>query len=277
MGGDGGMQYPVRLGLVALVWLSSLVSLSAAEKWLTDLEEAKKVAQAEKKDILVDFTGSDWCVWCQRLKAEVFDKPEFAAASKDFVLVELDFPRAKKLAPGVKEKNEALAKQFNISGFPTVLLLDSKGELFAQTGYAEGGAVKYLASLAELRKQNTPEGKKALAESMKQEALVEELSQGLEAILDPLLEKKDEAAAEAALQKFLKDKDVKGDLRLRLTAQSRVGMLINCHPGDHNAVIKMLDDLLKDQADSPTVKELKELRERVVKVRDTETAQGKAK
>jgi len=38
-----------------------------------------------------------------------------------------------------------------------------------------------------------------------------------------------------------------------------------------------LDDLLKDQADSPTVKELKELRERVVKVRDTETAQGKAK
>ena len=70
---------------------------------------------------------------------------------------------------------------------------------------------------------------------------------------------------------------MKGDLRLRLTAQSRVGMLINCHPGDHNAVIKMLDDLLKDQADSPTVKELKELRERVVKVRDTETAQGKTK
>jgi thioredoxin-related protein len=282
MTGNYLMQsYPARLGLMALFWLSSFVALSAAEtkevKWLTDLDEAKKVAQAEKKDILVDFTGSDWCGWCKRLKAEVFDQPEFAAATKKFVLVELDFPQKKKLPAGAKEKNEALAKQFNVSGFPTILLLDSQGELYAQTGYEEGGAVKYLASLDELRKQNTPEGKKALAEKVKQEALMEQMNQDLEKILEPLIVKKDEAGAEAALQKFIKEKDVKGDMRLRILAESRVGILINCRPGDHAAVIKMLDELLKDQTDSPAVKELKELRDRVVKVRDAETAQGKGK
>ena len=103
------------------------------------------------------------------------------------------------------------------------------------------------------------------------------LSEGLDGVLGPLFEKKDQAAAEAALLKYLKDNDVTGDNRLRLLAEGRVLILINCRPGDHNAVVKMLDDLLKDEKDSPAVKELKELRERVIKVRDAETAQGNGK
>jgi protein disulfide-isomerase len=80
---------PRRL-FACLALCLSVVSLSAAEGWLTDLDEGIKVAKAEKKAILVDFTGSDWCGWCIRLKKEVFDQKEFAAVSKDFVLVELD-------------------------------------------------------------------------------------------------------------------------------------------------------------------------------------------
>ncbi|MCA9784845.1 MAG: thioredoxin family protein, partial [Candidatus Cloacimonetes bacterium] len=45
--------------------------------WITDYEEALKLAKKERKLVLVDFTGSDWCGWCIKLKDEVFSKEEF--------------------------------------------------------------------------------------------------------------------------------------------------------------------------------------------------------
>ena len=63
------------LAVVALCL--SVLTLSAADPvWLTDLDQGMKIAKAEKKSILVDFTGSDWCGWCIRLKKEVFDHAE---------------------------------------------------------------------------------------------------------------------------------------------------------------------------------------------------------
>ena len=67
--------------------------------WLTDFEAAKKQAAAEKKPIMMFFTGSDWCGWCQKLHEDVLDKDEFQAFAKDgVVLLELDFPRTKQLS-----------------------------------------------------------------------------------------------------------------------------------------------------------------------------------
>ena len=254
------------LALVALCL--SFVSLSAGEEgWLTDLETAKKVAQAEKKDILVDFTGSDWCGWCIRLKKEVFDQPQFAEASKYFVLVEIDFPRSKTLAPELKAKNDALAKKYNIQGFPTILLLDAQGEVYAQTGYQAGGPESYLKHLAQLRRQNTAEGKQALAARLEFEAKEHALTDALSAQLDPLLEKKDLAGAEVVLAKFIKDRNVTGELRLSLL-KARAQIVAMCKPGDHEAVIKVIDEVLAESKDSSTLEELKELRVRVVAVRD---------
>ena len=195
-----------RRFLAAVALCLSVVSLSAAEGWLTDLDEGIKVAKAEKKAILVDFTGSDWCGWCIRLKKEVFDQKEFAAVTKDFVLVELDYPQKKKQSPEEKAKNQALAKKFSIEGFPTIMLLNSDGEPFAQTGYQAGGPEKYLAHLADLRKANTPEGRQAFAQGKKDEVLVRGYGEELEGLLAPYLEKKDLAGAEAAIAKFIGEK-----------------------------------------------------------------------
>lgn len=137
--------------------------LSAAEKevrWFTNLAEAQKIAVAEKKDLLVDFTGSDWCVWCIRLKKEVFNQTAFAAASKDFVLVELDFPQNKPQSEEEKKLNRALAAQYGIEGYPTVLLMNANGEVYAKTGYKPGGAAKYLKQLLELKKNKTEKASK---------------------------------------------------------------------------------------------------------------------
>lgn len=138
---------------LALALVSPL--FAGAEGWLTDFEAAKKKALAENKDILVDFTGSDWCGWCIKLSDEVFKHEPFSKGVADkFVLVELDFPNDKSdQTPEIIAQNKALQAKYQVKGFPTILLLDSKGRPFAQTGYQPGGPEKYVTHLDELQAQ----------------------------------------------------------------------------------------------------------------------------
>ncbi|WP_269524474.1 thioredoxin family protein [Coraliomargarita parva] len=145
------------IGAVALYGFFGLASLPqqsvAAEsvEWMTDFKSAQAKAQSEGKPLLLDFTGSDWCGWCIRLKKEVFSQPEFAEyAESALVLVELDFPRSKPLSDAEKEQNEALAKKYGIRGYPTIILLSPEGKLVGRTGYQPGGAEKYVSHLKEL-------------------------------------------------------------------------------------------------------------------------------
>jgi thioredoxin-related protein len=62
------------------------------------------------------------------MRKNVFSTKEFVqAASKNFILVELDFPKADK---ALAEKNKPLAEKYKIEGFPTVILLNSEGKEF---------------------------------------------------------------------------------------------------------------------------------------------------
>lgn len=129
--------------------LAASKPMPPAEKleWLTDYEAAKRRAQEQKKPLLVNFTGSDWCVFCIRLKNEIFAKPEFAAWAKEHVvLVELDFPRKKKLPKELAEQNEKLQEQFAVEGFPTVVFVGTDGKEISRTGYERGGPTPWLAA-----------------------------------------------------------------------------------------------------------------------------------
>lgn len=121
------------------VGLAALVAPAFCAEWMTDFEAAKTKAAAENKALLVDFTGSDWCGYCIMLRQNVFDKPEFDAYAKDkFVLVEVDIPRAQdKLSPEQMKKNQELAEQYRVSGFPSVFVMAPKGEV---VGGFVGGA-----------------------------------------------------------------------------------------------------------------------------------------
>lgn len=127
---------------------------SAAEKieWLTNFQEAKAKAVAEKKDIFLEFTGSDWCHWCIVMKKEILDKEEFVLAAKDkFVFVEIDFPEKKKLDPEIKKQNDLLEKEYQVDGYPTMIHCDATGKPYATSGYDEGDTVeKYLKLLGEM-------------------------------------------------------------------------------------------------------------------------------
>lgn len=126
---------------------------AAVFKWETDFEHAKKRAKEEKKPMLLDFTGSDWCGWCVRLKKEVLATPEFEKYAKEnLVLVEVDFPRNTPLPKEEKEQNDKLSQAYQINGFPTIVLLNSRGREVARTGYQEGGPEKYIEHLKTLLK-----------------------------------------------------------------------------------------------------------------------------
>lgn len=122
--------------------------------WLTDFEQAKAEAAAQKRPILIDFTGSDWCSWCVRLDREVFSQKEFQQwASENVVLLCIDFPMHKQLPKAQSEANEKLSQVYKVTGFPTILLVDAEGKELGKTGYRRGGAVKYVEHLKELLKK----------------------------------------------------------------------------------------------------------------------------
>lgn len=117
-------------------------------KWMDDFDAAKTAAGKEKKYILADFSGSDWCRWCIKLDKEVFSTPEFKEyAGKNLILFMADFPINKTLSPKAKQQNEDLMKNYKVKGLPSVLLLTSEGETILTTGYKEGGPKPYIRSL----------------------------------------------------------------------------------------------------------------------------------
>lgn len=141
-----------KIGIGAFVAIQCIgLALASGEGWLTNFEAAKKQAVEEKKDLLIDFTGSDWCGWCIKLDKEVFSQEPFKAGVKDkFILVSLDYPKDKsKLDDATQAQNKELQQKFAVRGFPTVLLCDASGKPYAKTGYQEGGPEKYVASLNE--------------------------------------------------------------------------------------------------------------------------------
>ena len=113
--------------------------------WEDNLETAIQQAKKENKAVLVNFTGSDWCIWCKRLSSEVFQQKEFEKyADESLVLVKLDFPRNIEQSAETQNYNRNLAQKYGIQGFPTVLIFNSQGKLVAQTGYQPGGPEKYI-------------------------------------------------------------------------------------------------------------------------------------
>lgn len=140
--------------LVVVAAVAFSMGAFAAEGWLTDFDKAKAQAKAEKKHILIDFSGSDWCGWCIRLDNEVFKKDEFKAYAKDnLVLMLADFPNDKsKVSAETMKQNEKLAKEFGVRGFPTVFVLAPDGSILpgGKTGYQAGGPEAYVEHLKKI-------------------------------------------------------------------------------------------------------------------------------
>jgi protein disulfide-isomerase len=145
------------LSQIALVTLSLVLTthfLKADEAgWTTNYQKALAQAKAEKKLVMLDFTGSDWCEWCMRLKKEVFSQAKFKEyAAKNLVLVEVDFPNQKPQSDEIKKQNAQLQEKFGIEVFPSIIVLNGDGKKVGQLGYMEGGPDAFVAELEKVPK-----------------------------------------------------------------------------------------------------------------------------
>jgi len=144
------------LKTVAALTVAALGSLSvqAGEGWSDNFQDSLAKAKTEKKLLLAEFTGSDWCPPCKKQAAEVFSQQEFKDyAAKKLVLVELDYPRSKPISDTVKAQNQDLKTKYAIRGYPTVIVFDGEGkELARWVGYGGGGPAALIAKIDPLAK-----------------------------------------------------------------------------------------------------------------------------
>jgi thioredoxin-related protein len=140
--------------LMTVMAMVAALSVATAAEWQTDLPKAQAQAKKENKLVLMNFTGSDWCGWCIKLKKEVFDTQEFKDyTDKNVVLVELDFPRKKEQSAELKQANQALQSKYKIKGYPTLIVLDGDGKQVGQLGYMKGGPKPFTDELDKLKKK----------------------------------------------------------------------------------------------------------------------------
>lgn len=133
---------------ISIIVALLITTLGFSQEWKTDIDVAKAQAVKEGKNILLVFSGSDWCGPCMKLdktvwKSEIFKKE----SEKQWVLVKADFPKKKGnvLSPELTSSNNRLAEKYNKSGnFPLVVLLDSTGRVIGMTGYKNVSAEEYI-------------------------------------------------------------------------------------------------------------------------------------
>jgi thioredoxin-related protein len=143
-----------KIAFFALMcWMAGNLAAGEAH-WLTSVPEAQALAKKENKIVLMDFTGSDWCSWCMKLDKEVFTKPEFAEyASKNLVLVQVDFPNSKPQSTELQKANKELQAKYNVNGFPTLVAIKPDGTIvWQQVGYMAGGPPAVIAELDKAKK-----------------------------------------------------------------------------------------------------------------------------
>lgn len=125
-----------------------IISVFYAQNWQTNFEEAKMIASKENKNIVLVFSGSDWCAPCMKLEKNIWMSDVFKAeAEKNWVTYKADFPKKKanQLAPELTEQNKKLAEKYNKGGsFPLVVLLDPNGKVLGMTGFKNVSAEEYI-------------------------------------------------------------------------------------------------------------------------------------
>lgn len=151
----------VIVSILCLSWFTAAKmqqTSATAINWMTDFEQATGQAKRESKPLFLYFTGSDWCPWCIQMDKEILSTPEFQEAlAEKLIFVKIDFPKNEILHEKQIGQNERLAKEYNVKGFPTVILLDPNLKQIA-TLYYNGDTGAGFAKLV-LKTLETANGK----------------------------------------------------------------------------------------------------------------------
>ena len=119
----------LSLGLAGLSAQTVMLDGYAPGSFTMDYQAALDAARQSDRVLFLNFTGSDWCSWCQLMQATVFSKPQWTDFARErLVLVTLDFPRNQDIVPErYRQRNAQLQGRFNVEGYPTFVVLDADG------------------------------------------------------------------------------------------------------------------------------------------------------
>lgn len=115
--------------------------------WVQTFDEAVSLSKSNGKPIMLVFSGSDWCSYCQLLEQEVFQTFEFQSwSSANVIKVMVDFPQHQNQSDEVVAQNHILKQHFahHLKGYPTVLMIESSGAVIGRTGYVAGGPAAWI-------------------------------------------------------------------------------------------------------------------------------------
>jgi thioredoxin-related protein len=142
--------------LVVLVTLT-ISNLVFSQNWQTNFDEAKKIALEQDKNIIIVFSGSDWCAPCIKLDKNIWQSEAFKKeAEKEWLLVKADFPRkrANELSKEQTDHNRKLAEKYNMEGsFPLVVLLDKNAKVLGKMGFKNVSPEEYIKMIHDLAKK----------------------------------------------------------------------------------------------------------------------------
>lgn len=107
-------------------------SLAFAVAEYPSLEEGLRAAREQKRAVMLDFTGTDWCTACIHLRRRIIDSPAFEEAlGHKLVLVSVEYPRTPALKEAITpeewEKREDLLRSYGLEALPAVVLMDEDG------------------------------------------------------------------------------------------------------------------------------------------------------
>ena len=126
------------LSLLLLALPAAAVEVDASGavpgRWTHDYPAAAALSRDQNLPLLLNFTGSDWCIWCKRMDASVFSTPLWKAYATNFALAFVDFPSDESaLPPGAAERNRQLQQVHRVRGYPTFVLIAPSGTPLLQT------------------------------------------------------------------------------------------------------------------------------------------------
>lgn len=135
----------------------SVSHLLVAQDWIHNFEEAKKQAVEQDKNIIIVFSGSDWCAPCIKLDKNIWQSDAFKKeAEENWIIVKADFPRKKAntLSKEQTDHNRKLAEKYNLEGsFPLVVVLDKTGKVLGKMGFKNVSPEEYIKMIHALEKK----------------------------------------------------------------------------------------------------------------------------
>lgn len=140
-----------------LIFVLSITNLTVAQNWQTNFEEAKKIAAEQDKNVIIVFSGSDWCAPCIKLDKNIWQSEAFKKeAVEKWILVKANFPRKKanELSKEQTNHNRNLAEKYNVDGsFPLVVVLDKNGKVLGKMGFKNVSPEEYIKMIHALEKK----------------------------------------------------------------------------------------------------------------------------